>query len=91
MLTHADLNWALFYEADLAGTRFDRAIFGRTVLAGCASLHRALGLEEASHISPSSLDLATLLAGPLPADFLEGTGAADGLIALQRNGVPQGA
>jgi hypothetical protein len=74
-LAHADLTRTVLHRAELEGALLEEATFGRTVLAGCPSLARALGLERISHTADSSIDRTTL-AGPLPAGFLEGLGVA---------------
>ena len=62
-LSHAELSRAFLAGATLAGADLTGATLGRTVLAACADLARARGLDAVVHHGPSCLDLETLRAG----------------------------
>src|SRR5690242_19045879 len=73
-LAGAELSRAFFAAPRLEGADLTGATLGRTVLAACADLALARGLEAVVHHGHSCLDLATLRAGlaSLPEAFLHG-------------------
>lgn len=81
VLIEADLN-----GADLVGAILSGATLSLTVLVGCPSLHRAVGLDQVRHQGPSMLDRVTLSAGGgvLSDSFLRGAGLTGGEIAAIR-------
>ena len=86
-LSHAELSRAFLAGPILAGADLTGATLGRTVLAACADLARARGLDAVVHHGHSCLDLATLRAGldTLPEGFLQGAGVERGELEALRH------
>lgn len=72
---------AKFNGAELAGTDFTGATFGYTWI-GDVDLSRAIGLEKAEHVGPSSIGIDTIYrsSGKIPEPFLRGAGISDSFI-----------
>jgi hypothetical protein len=71
----------------MAGAQMAGAILYETLIAHCADLHEAVGLDEVVHRGASAIDRATLArsAARLPEAFLLGVGyASDEVAALRR-------
>ncbi|MSQ17858.1 MAG: hypothetical protein EXR54_09970 [Dehalococcoidia bacterium] len=90
-LTNAELDGADFYEAVfskavLAGAKFAGSVVGYTVFQNC-DLSGALGLEQVRHDAPSTVGMDTFFrsGGRIPEAFLQGSGAPEGILAMQRS------
>jgi len=81
-----DLRAADLSYANLAGVDLKDADFSNAVMVGCGlndlDLSDAKGLEEVTHIGPSSIGVDTIVRsrGRIPRAFLEGAGLPDQLI-----------
>jgi hypothetical protein len=90
-LTRVDLCDANLTEATLSETNFTgamfhraivkRAVIGQTIFAG-NDLRDVIGITEASHYGPSSIDIDTLVqsGGKIPGPFLRRCGVPDSII-----------
>jgi uncharacterized protein YjbI with pentapeptide repeats len=80
LLIKANLADTNFRRADLSGANLANAEFGGTIL-GSTNLRGVIGLETCDHLSPSVIDIHTIvLSGMLPLRFLRGCGLPDTLI-----------
>jgi uncharacterized protein YjbI with pentapeptide repeats len=85
-LAGADFYEAVFNKAILVGTKFAGSIVGYTVFENC-DLSGALGLDQVRHDAPSTIGMDTFFrsGGGIPEAFLQGSGAPESILAVQRS------
>ncbi|HLF03658.1 MAG TPA: toll/interleukin-1 receptor domain-containing protein [Dehalococcoidia bacterium] len=90
-LTNAELSGTDFYEAVfnkavLSGAKFADSILGYTVFENC-DLSGAQGLDRVRHDAPSTIGMDTFFrsGGRVPEAFLQGSGAPESILAVQRS------